>query len=162
MKKHVFLALILTFSLLICGCSEEKYRDDVDCKSLVLSVTAEMPSELDFRELDESFREFYFEGADGFDDCYIAYSADSEDIGEIGVFHAVSDEAAEKIEGVCYEYINDLSQNSRAFIASYAPEELTKLDGAEVRRYGRYVVYAVLNTADAERAFEIIKNTLSE
>ena len=162
MKKHVFLALILTFSLLICGCSEEKYRDDVDCKSLVLSVTAEMPSELDFRELDESFREFYFEGADGFDDCYIAYSADSEDISEIGVFHAVSDEAAEKIEGVCYEYINDLSQNSRAFIASYAPEELVKLDNAEVRRYGRYIVYTVLEAADSERAFEIVENALCE
>ena len=162
MKKYSFLFLILVAILLFSGCATEKYKDDVECKALVLSVTDQMPSELDFRELDESFREFYFEGADGFDDCYIAYSADSEDISEIGVFHAVSDEAAEKIEGVCYEYINDLSQNSRAFIASYAPEELTKLDGAEVRRYGRYVVYTVLNTADAERAFEIIKNTISE
>ena len=162
MKKYCFVALILAFVLLFGGCATEKYRDDVDCRSLVLSVTAEMPSELDFLELDESFREFYFEGADGFDDCYIAYSADNEDISEIGVFHAVSDEAAEKIEGICYEYINDLSQNSRAFIASYAPEELTKLDGAEVRRYGRYVVYTVLNTADTERVFETVKNALSE
>ena len=162
MKKHVFLALTLTFSLLICGCSREKYRDDVDCKSLVLSVTADLSSELDFRELDESFREFYFEGADGFDDCFIAYSAESEDISEIGVFHAMSDDAVDKIEGVCYEYINDLSQNSRAFIASYAPEELVKLDNAEVRRYGRYIVYTVLEAADSERVFEIVENALRE
>ena len=162
MKKYCLVALILAFVLLFVGCATEKYRDDVSCKALVDAVTAKMPSELDFRELDESFREFYFEGADGFDDCYIAYSADNEDISEIGVFHAVSDEAAEKIEGICYEYINDLSQNSRAFIASYAPEELTKLDGAEVRRYGRYVIYTVLNTADTERVFETVKNALSE
>ena len=74
----------------------------------------------------------------------------------------MSDDAVDKIEGVCYEYINDLSQNSRAFIASYAPEELVKLDNAEVRRYGRYIVYTVLEAADSERVFEIVENALRE
>ena len=162
MKKYVFLTLILALFISLGGCSAKKYRDDVSCKTLVDSVSAKMPEELDFLELDESFREFYFEGAEEYDDCYIVYSSPSEDISEIGIFHAVSDQAAEKIEGVCYEYIVDLGQNSRAFIASYAPEELTKLDGAEVRRYGRYVVYTVLDASDAERVFESVENALSE
>ena len=71
MKKYGFLALILALFISLVGCSAEQYRDDVSCKTLVDSVSAKMPEELDFLELDESFREFYFEGAEEYDDYYI-------------------------------------------------------------------------------------------
>lgn len=162
MKKYGFWALPLALILFFSGCSANEYKDDVSCKMLADAAVEDLPAELDFRELDESFRDFYFGELDGFDDCYIAYSADSEDISEFGVFHANSDESADKIEAACLEYLADLGQNSRAFIASYAPGELTKLDASEVRRYGRYVVYTVLDDEDAERIFEIMKNLLEK
>ena len=154
--------ILTTLSVFICGCSTDKYKDDVSCQMLAQTAAEQLPAELDLRELDASFRDFYFGDAKGYDDCFVMHSAENEDISEIGVFHSADDESAADVENVCREYIADLQQNSRAFIASYAPKELTKLDDGEVRRYGRYVVYTVLDGADAEKVFEAVHHALEE
>lgn len=161
-KSIGVLILAMAVMSFATACSKPKYNDGVSCESLASAATEQIPEELDFRELEASFRDFYFGEANGFDDCYVAYSAEAEDISEIGVFHSESDEDADEIERACLEYITDLQQNSRAFIESYAPNELTKLDSAEVRRYGRYVVYTVLDGEDAERVFESVRGLLAQ
>lgn len=167
-KLRIFTSVLplLALCVALSGCGKgaygDGYRDGISCREISEQITAQLPAELDFRELDESFREFYFDESDGFDDCYIVYSAENEDISEIGIFHAECDEDAEAVERACREYIADLGENSRAFISSYAPWEVSKLDGAEVRRYGRYVAYTVLRSEDSEKVFDMIRKALEK
>ena len=59
-------------------------------------------------------------------------------------------------------YISDLQENQKAFIASYAPREIPKLEDAEVRRYKSYVIYTVLDENSRLEAFEEINDLLKE
>ena len=62
----------------------------------------------------------------------------------------------------CRDYIDDMQEDSRAFIASYAPNELPKLDSAQVRRFGNYVIYTILPDDSAKTVFENVKEALKK
>ena len=106
-------------------------------------------------------RAFYFEDSHEADDCRMVYSLDTNDINEIGIFHAPNKTEAQDIAEDCREYVEDMRQNSRAFIASYAPSELSKLDGAQVRIYGNYVIYTILPTELIESVFHEVERVLT-
>ncbi len=132
--------------LCLVSCAREKYADDKPCANVSAAATKELNDGLEYTEFDASHREFYFKDSTLYDDCSLVYSTDTNDINEIGVFHAVNEKAAKYLEAECLDYIDELREDERAFIASYAPEELPKLDGAKVYRFGNYVVYTVLPT----------------
>lgn len=156
-----FLCVIFT---LVCAvlpsCSRSEYTDTVKCADLGKQMTDTLEDGQEYLEFDSTHRDFYFEDSDEYDDCYLMYSSDTNDINEIGVFHASSDERAEDMLEDCRDYIEDMKENSRAFIASYAPEQLPKLDSATVRRFGNYVIYTVLPEDKAEAVFQRIEESL--
>lgn len=158
MKRFVCIAIALCLGLL--SCSKQSYTDDLPCKELCFEVLGELDDHKEYAELGDSHREFYFGSDEQYDDCYIAYSTDTNDINELGVFHAANGESAEALFKICMSYVSDLSENSRAFIESYAPGELPKLDAADVRRYGNYVVYAVMSDSEVARVFATAKALL--
>lgn len=159
MKRFLCIILTLVFSLL-ASCSRSEYTDNVKCADVGKQVTDSLEDGQEYLEFDNSHRDFYFEDSDEYDDCYLVYSSDTNDINEIGVFHAPSDERAEDMLEDCRDYIEDMKENSRVFIASYAPEELPKLDSATARRFGNYVVYTVLPEDKAEAVFQKIEESL--
>ena len=158
MKKLFCTALLICLSL--CSCSRSQYADDVACTDLSKHMRNVLGDGQEYTEFDSTHREFYFEDSDEYDDCSLIYSTDTNDINEIGVFHTKNGDAADDIAEDCREYIADMKENSRTFISSYAPTELPKLDGAEVRRFGNYVVYTVLPTDKAEAVFDAVREML--
>ena len=76
-------------------------------------------------------------------------------IDEFGIFKAGSlstDELKEMIEGYL-QLLLDSWMN-------YQPEEKPKLDGAEVKVVGDYVMYAILSDADRDAAFKAFSDAL--
>ena len=71
-------------------------------------------------------------------------------------------ESVTETEEMCRDYLAALWEEKQAFIAGYAPEELPKLKHAEVRSFGRYTVYAILDDADRDRLFEAVEELLKE
>ena len=53
-------------------------------------------------------------------------------------------------------------EEQRAFISSYAPQQVTKLDHAEVRVIGRYVIYTILSPEDTRSAFDTVEQMLKK
>ena len=66
----------------------------------------------------------------------------------------------EEIRDLAEDYLEDLLEEQSAFIASYAPEELPKLEGAEVRTFGNYTVYAIADDRDRALIFETVEKAL--
>lgn len=144
--KRMIALLILVPCLCLVSCAKAQYTNDVSCTDLCNKASEMLSDGLEYTEYDASHRKFYFDDTEDYDDCCLIYSTDTANINEIGVFHAPNEDAARDVEEDCFEYIEQMREGERAFIASYAPGELPKLDGATVSRFGRYVVYIIVPT----------------
>lgn len=150
--------------ILLTGCSkkEKGYADDVPCSELMDSVEDQIPVNFGYETFGGEHIQFYFEDTELPDDLCLRYSALSEDINEVGIFHASTEEDRKKIEALSEDYLKNLLEEKRAFIASYAPEELPKLENAEVRSFGNYTVYAILDDDDRELVFETVEKLVTK
>jgi hypothetical protein len=140
-KLLIICSALLCFCLVACGKAE--YTDTQGCKALCHTAIQRLDDGLEYAEFGTAHLRAYFD-EEQYDDYCIMYSTDTNNINEIGVFHVSDKKAARQLEAECLEYIENMREGERAFIASYAPHELPKLDGALVSRYGNYVVYTIL------------------
>ena len=155
-RKQLFIPLLtLTLTILFVSCSSPKYRDDKSCRSLAESVKEDS---IEYEEHDEEYLEFFFEDSSLQDDFCIIYSRDTNDITEIGIFHTPDTDSARKLITHIEAYISEMQETQRAFIGSYAPLELPKLDGATVEQFGNYLVYSI--SENNEEIFSSIEKTL--
>ena len=161
MRKGFVFLLILSL-LCTVGCRQVSYRDDVLCETITTAVCEEIEDDEEFLPFGEDHIRFSFEGTDRFADKSLVYSVRAENIDEIGVFLAESDEDVDELRRLCEQYVTTLREEQRAFVASYAPREATKLDAADVHVFGRYVVYTVLSEDDREEAFETLEEMLKK
>ncbi len=160
--KKIFLLLLIFVSITVSGCSKKEiYRDDLDCDDIAERMVKSFTNNSDFSEYDDEHIGFLFRNISSPTDCSVVYSTDVNDISEIGVFHCTDEESAKRFSISVGEYLRDMKQNQRAFISSYAPLEIRKLDASEVRVFGNYVIYAVLEEEDKESAFNSAKKELT-
>lgn len=152
---------LLCLAVLV-SCSRQTYTDTLSCGDLGEEIITALGDGQEYLDYDSLHREYYFEDTEEYDDCRLIYSSDTNDINEIGIFHAPDAGKAAELEETCRDYIKGLREDSRDFIASYAPEELPKLDGAQVRRYGNYVVYTVLPSQSTEDVLSLVEEMLTE
>lgn len=164
MKISIFLALalFLLISPFTVSCSQERFADDVACKDIADRCSQALGDGLEYRQFEDAHTRLYFDTDSNCDHHFAIHSEDAQNINELGVFHAKDSESADRLERLCVEYIDGLKRDSRAFIASYAPNELPKLDGAQVRRFGNYVVYTVLPDKGAEDALSTVRDMLKK
>ena len=151
------IAIVLALGLYSCAAD---YADDIACSDIGRSLADGLRDGQEYTEFESTHKEFYFDDTEHYDDCSLLYSRDVNDVSEIGVFHAPDAGNAGELVKDCQEYLDDLRTSTRAFVESYAPEELPKLDNAEVRRFGNYVAYAVLPTDKAEDFFDNLEKLL--
>lgn len=159
--------LLLITALLLCVClyacsKVAEYRGDLDTEDILKGAPHTVRSADDYAEYDEDLVEFLFGEMPASRDHTLLYSTEQSDIDEFGIFRAESEAEALEIYEKTAEYISELQSTQRAFIASYAPSELPKLDSAEVRRYGNYVVYAILSSDDKDALFSHVESALRE
>ncbi len=155
--KKIF--TVIFAALLLSSCSQQKFSDTKKCADIGEEIRTKISDTQEYTNFSDKQRNMYFEH-DEYDDFYHVYSSDTNDINEIGIFHASDAESAKELFEDCREYIDEMRKDSRAFIASYAPEELPKLDAAEVKRYGNYIVYTILPDDETTKIHNHLKETL--
>ena len=159
----LFLTALLLLSLILAACSKrESYSDSIPCEELMDAVTEQLPINFGYESFDGEQLRSYCDDTKLPDDTCLRYSVLSEDINEIGIFHTPDEQSAKQIETLCKKDLQALIDEKSTFIASYAAEELPKLEGGEVRRFGNYTVYAILSEDDRTLAFETIQKKLTE
>lgn len=159
------LALILTLTALVlclAACRQQKsYLNDRRCEELMDDAVDQIPVTFGYDTFESDHLRYCFDDWEEADDACLRYSIASENINEIGIFHSPTEEKAREIYEDCKEYLNDLREEKSTFIASYAAEELPKLERAEVRRFGNYTVYAILSDDDRTLVFDTIEQALT-
>ena len=161
MKK--ILMLIFTLSFLLTSCQGATvYRDDIPCASLCREICDEADAYGGYSAYDREHIAFLFGESALYDDCAVMYSTEVTDINEVGVFHCENADSAKALAETVLAYINEMQTEQMAFIESYAPRQVPKLQSAEVRQYGNYVIYLVLSEDDKADAIEEITELLEQ
>ncbi|MBE6707007.1 MAG: DUF4358 domain-containing protein [Ruminococcaceae bacterium] len=162
MKKIFAIIIALLLAVFLPSCATASFADSSTCAELGELIEATVNDGQEYIPHDDTHRSLYFDDVEEYDDYFSAYSANTSDISEFGVFHAPNDEAAAELYDEVCDYVSDMQNEQRAFIASYAPDELSKLDAAKVKKFGNYVVYTVLDKDTANAVFKKIEVFLTQ
>ena len=165
LKIKIFCALstllLLCPTLLSCT-KATAYADDVPCSELMDKVVEQIPVDFGYETYGGEQIRYYFDDTERPDDHCLRYSVKSEDLNEVGIFHTPDRESQEEVVELVEDYLEELREDQRAFIESYAAEELPKLDGAQWRTFGNYTVYAILDDHDRELVFDTVEKELKQ
>lgn len=158
-KKPFTLLICAILCLSLSSCGSAKYRNDVSCSELC--DTFEELSSTEFSEYDSDYISFILKDTSVCDDCCVIYSDDAANVDEFGIFHAKKNADTEKLYEAVSEYVSEMKEDQRTFIMSYAPEEIPKLDGARIERFGNYIVYSISDKKTSNKAISAIENALA-
>ena len=164
MKKQRFFAYVLTFFTLLtavsCKKANKAYSDVISAAELA----QEMEEELDhteFRTAHNNWLDDYVTLPEGLSDYRICFSADGSNLNEFGIWHVRADQIA-PLEATLRAYLAESLLRNREFYNSYIPQETPKLEHAEVRVFGNYVCYAILDENDRTVFFRTLEEELLE
>ena len=160
MKKLIIIISLAAAAAILFGCGRDKYSKIVSCDEILDACEAQTSNTSEYESFGSEYINAYFD-ASLFEDCDIRYSLPGDDVNEIGVFRADNKNDAKKLYDLVQQYLDELKEDKRAFVESYAPMEAKKLDNAKVKRFGNYVAYAILSDAEQENFFEAVKNSVS-
>lgn len=158
MRRATLLCLACLF---LTSCGAWSYGSSLDSDILLERLTGRISGFEDYEEYsDKELSELFALPYESYDACVI-YSRDSDDQGELGVIKASDEKSAGEILEALEVYLEAMRTERRHFIVNYLPDELSKLESADVRRYGSYVIYTVLEPEDARAVFDAAKEELS-
>lgn len=165
MKRILLLSLaVLLLLTALTACSGEKYRDDLTSAEIMETVKTAIPSEEGYRQVSDGYISASTWGEsytvlleNTTDHCIIVSEESDMNIDEVGVFRVKSSARVEDLKAIVEAYVEGQTLRYRDLLASYNPDELPKLDEAEVEVCGNYIYYSILSevrTEAAKDAFE--------
>ena len=157
--KRISVFLLIAVMFIFSACGNKSYRDDVSCETLINAILSD--NEKDFSEYDSDFTRYVTDDEELYSDCKIIYSTEVNDIDEIGVFKSENQFLANELKDELLDYIEEMRETQTAFIKSYAPEELQKLNGARVVSFENYVIYIISDTDSMNKTISAIENALA-
>lgn len=153
------LCLCMTFCAVLVGCTRESYTNALTSSEVSSQLLAALPDggknflrmETDY--ISESrFGEWYEELLSR---CYtssviltaldVSASAD-----QIGIFHANNEADAKIVLEIIEEYVETETRKLRDAYEMYAKDEVVKLDNAQIKVCGTYILYTFLSEEDTE------------
>lgn len=153
---NVFLSLLMLLSLSAC----KSYADDIDTDNLATVGLNALVDGIDYAEADDGFLDDYFIVPAWVTDYEIYLAPTASNINQVGVYH-VQDGHAEELETILSDYLKKSYEDNGNWYNSYIPKETPKLRDAEVKVFGNYVVYAILNQTDREVFFGAVEEALT-
>lgn len=161
MKKNtislVLCAVLMLYMLAACGGSSE-YRDDVAVSEIGDSFDAILSSGADMKELSDT----YITGSmkmdvSDYEEYCVKVASKGITIDEYGIFKGEDAKNTEAIETAVNDYIQ---LRIDTWMSEYMPEEFPKLENAEVKVCGNYVMYAILSDEEKTAVFDAFETSL--
>ena len=162
MKKRIISAicLIIMLASLVSCTGGGNYKTDVPVSELSDAAIKTVSLEKGYLDGDEDVFDEYF-GAPSYVDSYsIKISRDSQNYNEFGIFRLKDSGKAKAMKGEINEYLTKRKNNKQQ--NDYFPNEVPKLNAAEIKIYGSYVVYAIIPSSQKTAFFGAIEELLTK
>ena len=160
MKNKRWIAALLLLSLLLClSACGAKYRDDIPLSRFVSIIDARMGGS-DLAEMNSG----YVSGAmhldpNSFGGYVVKLNAKGVNIDEYGVFRTPENGKVSDVRDAVEGY---LKMRRDTWMKEYMPEEKPKLDKAEVKVYGNYVLYVIAADDVRENVYQDVEKLLKK
>lgn len=157
--KKIAVLIPVFIGLLLGSChKKEAYTDELSAKEVADGAVSAM-DETSLLSAERDYLDDYILVPEGMTDREIRFSPDGNNLDEIGVWHVPADET-KRVHSLLEEYLDRSLERNRAFYDSYIPQETAKLRDAEVKTFGNYVVYAIMNESNRSAFFESVGKIL--
>lgn len=162
MKLRITALIIASLAIftLICSCGDKTvtYKTDVSLSDLQAAAEAKLTGTDTFVTQDSDYVEYMMEiGNDKYAEGIVRWQASGVSADEYGVFKASDEEGAKALGELLQKY---LTKRDETWNPSYDADQYPKLKNAEVKVYGQYAVFCILNDSDRAAVFTAIENTL--
>lgn len=168
MKQLLVRLLCALLCLFMClgavACGKTKYADDVAAAKVAETAIEAIGSTDDYIDGTADYFSFYFEGEQGAElvtDCRFMFHAETTDVNEVGVLRVASAKDASAVEQLARNYLAEQTVYLRSFAQNYSPEDMTKIDNADVEIIGCYVIYYILSPEDEASALNAVREALT-
>lgn len=158
-KKYISLiAAILAISLLsACGAKTAQVRNDVEVSDVSSAVTAVLEADT-LVSVPETYYSGYMKlDTANFEGYNVKINSKGINIDEFGVFKAKDSSQVAAVEQAVRDY---LQFRLDTWMVEYMPAEHPKLESAEVKTVGNYVMYAILSDEGKKAAFDAFEKSL--
>ena len=165
MKRIVLSITMIALVILLASCGAETlFLDDVRIETLTDTIANALANDTDlpyeYIKDESGLTEDYFATPSYVNDSAVYYVRNVNNINEFGVYHVSEGRAREFAELLKKDYLLSSYEQNRDWYDSYIPEQTPKLRDAEVRVFGNYVVYAILDQADRRTLFDTVEKLL--
>ncbi len=151
------LVIAMTAGLML-ACGSGTLKDNVPVKDIAETVNKALSGIQNLSAADENY--ISVQQALPISDCddYMEmFQTSGVGIDEYGIFRMKEESGIEGMKSAIQDYIDSAKLS---FNENYAPNEKPKLDNAEIRVFGKYVVYAVLSEDDKNVLFSALETAL--
>lgn len=161
MKKTIIIALCLVIALSAfagCGGSSASYRDDVAVDELASAVETAIGGG-SMSKAPETYASTWKLDLSACSEYIMKLNSTGVNIDEYGIFKAKDSGSVSAVKTALENY---LKSRRDAWMSEYMPEEYPKLENAEVKAVGSYVMYAILDDAGRSTAFAALESALKK
>lgn len=147
MKRIILLIMMM---VLLTGCGKEE-KVNIDAQEVANQLLNEVSYDGSMDQMNDDMIALLYDVDPADVSKQIVYCSTDATADEIAVFEATSDEAANRIETVVKQRVED----QKSSFQGYEPKEVEKLEKAVVKRIGNVVILDV--SADSGKVNEILK-----
>ena len=156
-KQRMKLCCFLLLSLLLFAACKANYRQDLSAYEIADYLETEGAATL-LRQMDDNAA--FFGDLELDIPFALRLAEDGSNLDEFAVFACNDAAEAKTLAKKLESYLAERYEKDKDWYLSYIPDELPKLQNAEVRTYGKYVVYAVLSQDSRNHAFDLVRQKL--
>ena len=160
MKKSILAALLAALLLLpSCKDAEPVYRTDLSAAEISSACTHSLSSAEFLAPADEDYIQYRLMLDDALaENCVVYIQNAGTSLDEFGIAKAPTDDTA-ALKAALEDF---LLRRNEEWTGQYMVEEYPKLENAECKVIGRYVVYAILSEEDKAAFFSAAEQMITE
>ncbi len=153
MKRIIYLLLLIVSTL--TSCAHDNYSE-LNITQIEKIIVDNAPTEFEYSDVSDYYLNSYFKSLPAVLEAKICVCNDSSNFNEYGIFRFESENDAQNALGTVRNYLYSAKSEFENGII-YDIEEYPKFENATAKRFGKYVVYTILNKKDSENIYSILK-----
>ena len=163
-KRRILLPVALLLTALLVGCgSVSTYASDISAADVARAALNALEGEDAYLDGTDAYYGYYFEDRQEhalINDRVMMYQKNETNVNEICVFRTASPKDADRVEDAVEDYIEEQEDYLEGFAKNYSPEDMKKIENADVETVGCYVIGFILSPQDEQTALRAVRDLL--
>ena len=165
MIKKGLIASVLLLLVLLIGCSAaSNYAADLSAADVARAALNVLEGEDAYMDGTQAYYAYYFEDRPEhalINDRIMLYQKNETNVNEICVFRAATPKDAALVGEAVENYIDEQEDYLEGFAKNYSPEDMKKIENADVEVIGCYVIGYVLSPQDEKAVLDAVRELLT-